>query len=521
MKTKSLHFKFLITIIAAMLAVTVFIGGLCVYEVDNFVQTQTESLIKVTCEKDTAQINDVFGDMENSVHIMEGYVLGLLEDGDDIHDSEVQQEIISLSDEMFVDVAKHTEGAVAYYLRIAPEISDSQSGFFYSRARGEKRFVRFEPTDLSAYDRNDTEHVGWYWQAYDAGEPVWMLPYHNLNNDIVMISYVVPLYYNKEFFGVVGIDFDYMVLTDKVSNIKIYENGFAHLEFEGEEIYNLYHNKESGIHNHPEEYLSVSNKLKNGMSLVISASYSDIKQIRYDIALNIVYIAVLLGLFFALVVGIIVRRIVDPLKKLTEASAKLAGGDYNVDIIHSDTYEIKLLSTAFNNMARNLEEHERIQSLLAYRDSLTGLKNSNSYRVWVSEFDKAAEKPETAIIMIDLNCLKETNDRYGHEVGDRLIVAAAHLIADTFKRSHVFRIGGDEFLVVLRNRDLKEYGELMKKLEAECAKRFITADGEMLPVSLAMGYARYDSDEDTSFVDVFNKADDAMYENKRGAKGLN
>ena len=195
--------------------------------------------------------------------------------------------------------------------------------------------------------------------------------------------------------------------------------------------------------------------------------------------------------------------------------------DYNVDIIHSDTYEIKLLSTAFNNMARNLEEHERIQSLLAYRDSLTGLKNTNSYRVWVSEFDKAAEKPETAIIMIDLNCLKETNDRYGHEAGDRLIVAAAHLIADTFKRSHVFRIGGDEFLVVLRNRDLKEYGELMKKLLAECAKRFITADGEMLPVSLAMGYARYDSDEDTSFVDVFNKADDAMYENKRGAKGLN
>ena len=46
MKTKSLHFKFLITIIAAMLAVTVFIGGRCVYEVDNFVQTQTESLIK-------------------------------------------------------------------------------------------------------------------------------------------------------------------------------------------------------------------------------------------------------------------------------------------------------------------------------------------------------------------------------------------------------------------------------------------------------------------------------------------
>ena len=78
MKIQSMQFKVLMTVISAMLAITVFIGGLSIYEVDQFVQSQTEDFINVTCEKDASQINDVFGDMEKSVHIMESYVLGFI-----------------------------------------------------------------------------------------------------------------------------------------------------------------------------------------------------------------------------------------------------------------------------------------------------------------------------------------------------------------------------------------------------------------------------------------------------------
>ena len=180
-----------------------------------------------------------------------------------------------------------------------------------------------------------------------------------------------------------------------------------------------------------------------------------------------------------------------------------------------------LLGAAFENMARNLEEHEKIQSLMAYRDSLTGLKNTNSYRVWVSEFDKATEKPDIGIVMLDLNFLKRTNDTYGHDVGDKLISTAAQLIAGIFKRSPVFRIGGDEFLVVLLDRDLEECDGLLKMLDAENGNTFVDADGEKLPVSLAVGFARYDPKNDLKFVDIFNRADDAMYGNKRRSKGMN
>ena len=522
MKIQSMQFKVLITLISAMLAITVFIGGLSIYEVDRFVQNQTKDFINVTCEKDASQINDIFGDMEKSVHIMESYVLGLISSKSDIMDIEKQDNMLERSAEMFADVANNTDGVVAYYVRFTPELSHNTSGLFYSKVKGKDGFVRFEPTDISFYDKSDTEHVGWYWQPLEAGKPVWMLPYYNKNNDIMMISYVVPMYFENEFIGVVGMDFDYTVLTDKVHNIKIYENGFAHLEFEGAYVYNTDHVEDAKLHENPDEYLSVSKELRNGMTLIISASYDDIRQIRYDIAFKVLYVVILLAVFFSLIAIFIVKKIVNPLKKLTDASVKLSNGEYDVEIVHSNTYEIRLLSIAFENMALHLKEHEKLQHLLAYRDSLTGLRNTNSYWAWINDFDKEIEngKIDFGILVFDINYLKETNDRYGHDIGNKLIVCAARIISDIFKRSPVFRIGGDEFLVILQNRDLEEYKELLEKFDTECLNELIITDKESIPVSVAKGFARYSSEKDKNFVDVFNRADDAMYENKREIKGL-
>ena len=518
MKIQSIQFKFLMTVISAMLAITVFIGGLSIYEVDKFIQLQTEDFINVTCEKDASQINDVFGDMEKAVHIMESYVYDLIQNYEDIVDPQRQIEIVDQSDDMFVDVVKNTDDVVAYYLRFSPEVSHSTCGFFYSKENSESEFTRFETTDLSLYDKYDTEHVGWYWQPYEAGKPIWMMPYYNQNNNVLMISYVVPLFFNNEFFGIVGMDFDYTVLTDKIQKMKIYENGFAHLEYEG----NVIHNENIKIYENLEEYLRVSKELKNGMTLILSASYNDIRHIRYDIAYKILFVVLLLAVFFSLIVIFIVRRIVYPLKTLTDASVKLSNRDYDVDIVHSNTYEIKLLSTAFENMALHLKEHEKLQHLLAYRDSLTGLRNTNSYWAWITDFDKEIETKEIVfgVLVFDINYLKETNDRYGHDTGNKLIVSAAQVISGIFKRSPVFRIGGDEFLVILQNRDLDNLEELLKKFDEECLNESVATDKGNIAVSIAKGFARYDSKKDLSFIDVFNRADDAMYENKREIKGL-
>ena len=520
MKAHSIQFKFLITVISAVLAITVSVGGLSIYEVDRFIQSQTEDYIDAACKKEAMQINDIFGDMEKSVRIMESYVLDMVKDNPDMKNKDIQNEIIDHAEGMFRDVAKHTNGAVAYYLRINPEISDEKTGFFYSKPDGSNKYIKLEATDLALYDKKDREHVGWFWEPYEAGEAVWMMPYHNQNNDIWMVSYVVPLYCESQFIGVIGMDFDYTVLIDRVHEIKIYENGFAHLEMDDMIIHHDNYQSGTDVSNLSEGYLQVSEELANGMNLVLSASYDDLKQIRYDIAYKILFVMLLLVAVFSFIVFLVVRRIVDPLKKLTEASKKLSNGDYDVEIVDSNTYEIKLLSTAFENMTEHLREHEKRQRMLAYRDSPTGLRNTTAYNEWVTDFDKdiSGKSMDFGALVLDLNYLKETNDMYGHDAGNKLIIGAARLISDTFKRSPVFRIGGDEFLVILQNRDLKDCEELFGSFDLDCANTVIETEEESIALSIAKGFAKYDPAIDKQFVDVFNRADEEMYKNKRKMK---
>jgi diguanylate cyclase (GGDEF)-like protein len=351
-----------------------------------------------------------------------------------------------------------------------------------------------------------------------------MAPYYNQNNDVLMISYVVPIYYENIFIGVVGMDFDYTVLTEIIQKIKIYENGFAHLELNNAIVHDGTENVGiENLRNNEEDYLIVSEKLTNGMTLVLSASYDDIRQVRYEIGYKLLFIMLLLALIFSLVVIFTVKKIVKPLKKLIDASAKLSKGDYDIEIAHSKTTEINLLSIAFENLIVNLREHKNLQHQLAHRDPLTGLRNTISYNGWTVDFNKKIKEENVSfgIIVLDINYLKETNDTYGHSFGNELIVTAAQLISDTFKRSPVFRIGGDEFLVILQNRDLSNRKRLFAEFEEQCAMTCIKIDDVTLPVSIAKGFSEFDPEKDTQFSEVFERADNEMYKAKKLMKEAN
>lgn len=507
----SIRFRFLATVILAMLAITVFIGGLSIYEVDNYIQVQSKNFVSVSCVNEGERINNSLKNMEKSVEIMKSYLMEFFDSEADVEDRDLQQKAIKSAEQMFNDVAKHTstKDAISYYFRLDPAISDSKSGLFYSKLDGGNEFIALEPTDLAIYGKDDTEHVGWFWQPYEAKTSVWMKPYYNQNNNAWMFSYVIPMYCGEKFIGIVGMDFDYAALENQVQGIKIYENGFAHLEMDGVVISGDKSKADS------KDYLSVSKELVNGMTLVLSASHEDIRQIRYKIGFKILFTVVILSVLFTLIVTFVVKKISDPLNKLTNAAVKLADGNYDVEIEPSGLREIKLLSTAFKNMAVHLQERENLLYLSANRDSMTGLQNTAAYVSWVAQFDKKIENGEAdfGVVMFDLNDLKKTNDIYGHEMGNKLIITSAKIISDVFKRSPVFRIGGDEFVVVLQNNDLENRDELFELFDFRCQNTFIADTQD--PIRIAIGFSCFERGEDRQFADVFKRADSAMYENKR------
>ena len=170
---------------------------------------------------------------------------------------------------------------------------------------------------------------------------------------------------------------------------------------------------------------------------------------------------------------------------------------------------------------QSMEEQVSRISRTAYRDALTGVKNKAAYnkekeKLLYSIGDGTAE---FAVVMIDLNDLKKVNDTYGHKNGDHYIKGACGLICNIYSHSPVFRIGGDEFVVILTEKSYKERDVLYDLLTKLFHK--LENDETLEPwerFSAAVGMAIYDPQNDIGVDQVFTRADDEMYKNKVSMK---
>lgn len=164
---------------------------------------------------------------------------------------------------------------------------------------------------------------------------------------------------------------------------------------------------------------------------------------------------------------------------------------------------------------------EQHLDVLAFTDSLTGLKNHAAYSLLKEKMEqKLLDDPNTqfALAMMDVNDLKKANDIHGHKAGDALIICAAQHLCHIFAHSPVCRIGGDEFIAILEHSDYENRAELAQKFTEQMKVTTFFADEQELPLTAALGICDYDPSRHTSFDDVFQEADSAMYENKALAK---
>ena len=167
------------------------------------------------------------------------------------------------------------------------------------------------------------------------------------------------------------------------------------------------------------------------------------------------------------------------------------------------------------------EKKASTMEALAVKDTLTGVWNRFAYDEEVAKLnnDIRVGFAQFGIAMIDLNDLKKINDTYGHENGNFAIKKLCGIICDVFKRSRVFRIGGDEFVVILKKKDFKNIDKRIEEFSSRLMN--IEADKSLMPwekVSAAIGYAVFDAEEDVNVDDVFKRADMAMYQRKSAMK---
>ncbi len=154
-------------------------------------------------------------------------------------------------------------------------------------------------------------------------------------------------------------------------------------------------------------------------------------------------------------------------------------------------------------------------------DALTSVRNKGAFDNFVQDLQDRLDNGEVfdfAIGVFDCDDLKSVNDEHGHDKSDIYLKTASRLICEIFKHSAVFRIGGDEFAVIVENEDFNHLDTLIEEFRIAEQEICKSASNSWEQVHIALGIAKYDPVLDHSVNDTARRADKIMYENKRLGK---
>ena len=548
---KSIRDKFVLLMISCVLICSLAIGSISIIGIDSIANEDSETIMQLQASTSTQSIDQLFSAVELAMNTCYDYALNRFHSITEFKDD--PDKLADYNDavgQLLKNVMSNTDASICSYIRYNKDLDLSSKGVFWVKDSRNERINEHELTDIEEFDENDKEHIAWYYEPLKAKKAVWLDPYINKNlNDVYMISYVIPFYDESgTAIGVIGMDIDMRRIISMINEIKLYQTGYAFLCSKSGDI--IYHKQyPNGIsvdelkdnnqltvvderfdqedvgdvitilNFEGEKRKLCAKKLSNGMSIVITVPEKEINEKRSVVMIHDV-IAVLVALIFAsLLTFKFTNIIVKPIKHLTEVSKKISAGDLDVEIECKTKDEIGILAARYKDTVKMLKKYIDKINKQAYTDAATGVGNKAAYQDAIQRIDKMANHSpgDYAVFVMDINYLKMYNDKYGHEFGDMLIYDASTIIKRIFDKYSIFRIGGDEFAVIINAPEDGLCEKLVKEFRAEQELFNRNAKHYELGVRIAIGYA-INSADDNDYVDVFKHADKQMYLDKQEIK---
>ena len=168
------------------------------------------------------------------------------------------------------------------------------------------------------------------------------------------------------------------------------------------------------------------------------------------------------------------------------------------------------LSIKSNRYSKSLYEE-------ANHDYLTNLLNRRSFAVLAKQFVAISKRyhSDLSVISFDIDLFKSINDKYGHDLGDKVIQNVAGTIQENCRDSDsVFRFGGEEFLILLPKTSMSEAIKLAEKIRSTITNSPTLADKLIIEVTASAGVSQWDSEE-KNIESALKRADDALYQAKK------
>ena len=359
------------------------VGCLGVYSSDKALGEDSQKIMVSTKNSISEEINAYLGKIEQSVHTMADVAMSNLDDFNAFQTSDSYvAEFSTKIDRLLLSSAENTDGAITSYIRYNPDFTDPVSGIFYMRNSAGGEFQTVPPTDFTVYDKTDLAHVGWYYIPVNNGVPTWMNPYLNENIGIYMISYVVPLFYDGENVGIIGMDIDFTMIQNIAESSDAYQTGMPIITDDSNSV--MYgRNMEFGTdlaamgsfdglisamsEGNGDNIIrcslngadrnAVFSPLDNGMRFIFTAETSELSQQTVHTTV-IMLIAVVFDVGVAVAVAIFISvRMTRSLKALNEAARKVADGQLDVTVKAVSKDDIGVLADSFGETVGQLRNY--------------------------------------------------------------------------------------------------------------------------------------------------------------------
>lgn len=504
---KSLYTKILILLLGSVLVTVLLVGGAGILNASRVVEEDSNQIMNLLCENKMQEINTWLLDIEQSVDTIYSFAESRFTDDKQLWtNEEYMDKYAEQIEAVMVNAVMNTEYALSVYLRFSPELLTPVSGVFLVK-NDDGEFVKEAITDLSLYDPQDREHVGWYYEPLENGGPTWLEPYENQNINEDMISYVIPIYRDGVTIGVIGMDIDLKLLKERVNTISVYDTGYAILLSAAGDVVCSGENIEKD--ELEEELLGtkmkmISSTMTNGMELALVVPASEIYKTRNKLIVQCVII-LLAVLAVATLAGIrLTRQLIRPLLELTQAAEQIEKGKWDVAIQCESKDEVGVLAQTLRQAIGELNQYIAYISRLAYTDNLTGMSNRHCMSRYYAEHTEEA-MGNTGVVFCDLNGLKYINDHFGHAEGDEFICSFARLLQESFSGNECIRMSGDEFVVIVSGRTEEEFMNMVEKLRSRIKRKG-------MPMA-SVGWCWKVKSE--GIEEIIKEAEEAMYADKK------
>ncbi len=549
---RSLQSKFILIITGTTLLLTLFLSYLNLQTINYTSNTIARMSLNWQAQRIAEPLQSTLSYSSNILLTMSHALEDNVQDPNALADANFRQDLKQHLAHQFDLTSNASSTIYGFFILFNPTIA-GQDGFWYTRNPEKNQYVSHSPAEIQKFFYDTAYWNMWFNKVLSQQKPYWRAPYVSPMDGIRKIAYIVPVYSKGKLIALMGFSIRMQLLINKIEMNKIYDNSYVVLfSDEGKLYYHPdypngsldYDLEDFGLdpyattlkgrdsndlllsyHYKDEERQMAFKTLYNGMNLGVSAPETALYAERSRAMIFISFLIFCFVLIITIIAVLLAHQIIGPLKAIDAAAKRIGEGNYDKPLTITRNDELGELAQNMNRTMLKMKGMVQQLKALALEDKLTNVGNATAYEQKIAEIEQrmAIQDPQLAfsVLMIDVNGMKGINDQFGHIMGNELLRQTVQFIRTTYTCSPIFRIGGDEFLVLVTGKDYQNRFTLLERLAACNQKRNYQQERPWEQLAFATGMSDYCPETDRNYQDIFLRADAAMYQNKQSVEGKN